>query len=211
MTDGADDPDLPPTRKQTALPVEDDSGGLIETLSYPDDGPVSATARKIDDWIGKIEQAVLVVLLAAVVLTAAGHALLDRLTDVRLEFKDEVIRGGTFAIAVFGGAFASQQVKNLRMDLISRRISPARRLMVRIAIGVFVLFILGLVIRASLPIVENAETARTSYEWFTPHRVALVIPIGALLMSLHAMIHIVIDVDYLARGKTPPERMLAGH
>ncbi|MGE0546741.1 MAG: TRAP transporter small permease subunit [Kofleriaceae bacterium] len=226
--DGADEPDLPPTRKHAMLPparlvvdgkvVEGDAdpqpeleAGIVESLSYPDDGTVSAIARKIDGWLGKAEQVVLVALLAAVVLTAAGHALLDRLVHVRLEFKDEVIRGGTFAIAILGGAFATHQIKNLRMDLVSRRISPTARLFVRVGLGLFALVVLALVIRAAMPTIEVASTEPSPHKWFTPYRVAWLIPIGAALVCVHTLFQIIIDIDYLVRGKTPPERMLAGH
>jgi hypothetical protein len=37
------------------------------------------------------------------------------------------------------------------------------------------------------------------------------ISIGAALIGLHALLHLVIDVDYLIRGKLPPERARSGH
>ncbi len=40
--------------------------------------------------------------------------------------KDEIVRAGTFAIALLGAAFASHQGRHLSMDLVSRRLSPAR-------------------------------------------------------------------------------------
>ena len=46
---------------------------------------------------------------------------------------------------------------------------------------------------------------------FTPTAIAWTIPIGAGIVILHVILHMIIDVDYLARGKTPPERMRSGH
>ena len=43
------------------------------------------------------------------------------------------------------------------------------------------------------------------------HRLAYLIPIGGALVILHTIIHTLIDIDYLARGKTPPERQRSGH
>jgi hypothetical protein len=37
------------------------------------------------------------------------------------------------------------------------------------------------------------------------------LPIGAGLISTHAFIHLLIDVDYLRRGKLMPERARSGH
>jgi hypothetical protein len=103
---------VPPTRRQTASPFVEPSlpelpesldplagtlagtlaGSLAGTLAgslagapaFPDDGPVSGWLRKADHALGVGEQAVLFVLLGAVVLTAASAALSDRLLGVRL-------------------------------------------------------------------------------------------------------------------------------
>ncbi|HZJ64809.1 MAG TPA: hypothetical protein VFD36_14950, partial [Kofleriaceae bacterium] len=39
----------------------------------------------------------------------------------------------------------------------------------------------------------------------------VLMPAGASLIILHTLLHMVIDIDYLVRGKTPPERMRSGH
>jgi hypothetical protein len=36
--------------------------------------------------------------------------------------------------------------------------------------------------------------------------VAAMMPLGAGLIVLHTVLHMVIDIDYLKRGKVPPER-----
>jgi hypothetical protein len=41
--------------------------------------------------------------------------------------------------------------------------------------------------------------------------VVTTISIGAALIALHSVLHILIDVDYLVRGKLPPERARSGH
>jgi hypothetical protein len=35
--------------------------------------------------------------------------------------------------------------------------------------------------------------------------------LGCVLIVAHTLLHMVIDVDYLVRKKTPPERMRSGH
>ena len=37
------------------------------------------------------------------------------------------------------------------------------------------------------------------------------ISIGAAMIALHSVLHLIIDVDYLVRGKLPPERARSGH
>jgi len=43
------------------------------------------------------------------------------------------------------------------------------------------------------------------------HTIVLFLPLGAGLIIVHTILHMVIDLDYLARGKTPPERMRSAH
>ena len=43
--------------------------------------------------------------------------------------------------------------------------------------------------------------------WLAP----LTLPLGAGLIIFHTALHLVIDADYLARGKLPPERARSAH
>ncbi len=184
---------------------------LHAPMTYPDDGPFSAKVRKLDDYIGKTEQIVLVAILAAIVMTGAGHALLEKFAHIRIPFKDDVIRAGTFAIAMIGGAFATHQSKHLSMDLLSRRFSPRNRLFLKITLSLFAIFVLVLLIRSGLHNIDNEKQFRAEDKLVSRVRIAWLIPIGGALMILHTVLHTIIDLDYIKRRKTPPERMRSGH
>ncbi|MBS1121251.1 MAG: Tripartite ATP-independent periplasmic transporter, DctQ component [Deltaproteobacteria bacterium] len=179
--------------------------------SFPDDSAMSSRLRRIDRHLGTVEQIVLVSILAIVVLTAAGHAILDRLIDYQIPFKDRVIRGGTFAIAMLGGAFATHQTRHLAMDLISRRLSPRARLFLKVALALFTIGIVTLLVRAGLHTITVEETVPHEDTFITPLKIAWLIPIGGILIITHTVLHTLIDLDYIARRKTPPERMRSGH
>jgi TRAP-type C4-dicarboxylate transport system permease small subunit len=147
-----------------------------------------------------------------VVLFGASHALLDKIAHIHVPYKDDVIKGGTFAIAMLGGAFASHQMKHLSMDLLSRRFSPRNRLFLKITLSLFVIFVLVLLIKSGLANIENEKQFNQAGEYLVSRvKIAWLIPIGAILMIVHAVLHILIDVDYISRRKTPPERMRSGH
>lgn len=210
------DADIPLTRKQAAVeptptPTTTSEIDLKAPMTYPDDGPLSARVRKIDNMIGVGEQIVLVTILIAVVLTAASHALLDRFAHIHIPFKDDVIRAGTFAIAMLAGAFATHQAKHLSMDLISRRFSPRARLFLKIALALFVIFMVVLLIRSGFHNITNEEQFAAEDKLISRVRIAWLIPIGGFLIILHTVLHTIIDVDYILRKKTPPERMRSGH
>ena len=216
--DGDDDETVPPTRTQEALPAADkgpaDRASQLEmrgAVTYPDDGPLSAMVRKIDNYAGMVEQVVLVTILSLVVLTAASHAITDRFFHYQLPFKDDVIRAGTFAIAMLAGAFASHQAKHLSMDLISRRLSPRARLFLKVFLGLFVIFMVTLLIRSGFHNIDNEKQFAAEDKLITRVRIAWLIPIGGFMIIFHTVLHAIIDVDYIARRKTPPERMRSGH
>jgi TRAP-type C4-dicarboxylate transport system permease small subunit len=177
-------------------------------LAYPDDGQLARRMRRIDGWLGRVEQVVLVALLAIVVLTAGGHALLDRFGLYRIEMKDEIVRAGTFAIALLGAAFASHQGRHLSMDLVSRRLSPRARLFLKVILALFTIVIVVLVVRSGLHLIEREKHED---QLLSTRRIALLIPLGGALIIFHTVLHTIIDVDYIVRGKTPPERMRSAH
>jgi TRAP-type C4-dicarboxylate transport system permease small subunit len=209
-----DAPEEPPADEAEAAAEEPPARAshldLEVPLTYPDDGPLARTVRRIDTWIGRGEQVVLVTLLAMVVLTAAGHVLLDRIADYPLRFKDDVIRGGTFAIAMLGAACASHQARHLSMDLVSRRRSPRARLFLKVFLALFTIGIVLILVREGFRLIDKERSLKSEH---LISRVALahLIPIGGGLIILHTVLHAVIVVDYIARRKTPPERMRSAH
>ncbi|MEO8699522.1 MAG: TRAP transporter small permease [Kofleriaceae bacterium] len=211
--------DVPATRKQEAIKTDPDSdldpptrGSQVEItagpMTYPDDGSVSAMIRKLDNLVGRGEQIALIALLVTVIVVAAGSALFDKIAGERVEFKDDVIHGGTFALAMLGASYATQQARNLSMDLLSRRFAPRARLFLKVLLGLFTIFILVIVVRAGL---HTVDIQIESDSVISARRVAWMVPIGGALIILHAALHVLIDIDYIARRKLPPERMRSGH
>jgi TRAP-type C4-dicarboxylate transport system permease small subunit len=200
-----------PAQPEAEPPPRESHLDLSGELSYPDDGKLSRNVRWLDNWIGRIEQIVLVALLACVVLAAAGHALLDRFAHIQLSFKDEVVRGGTFAIAMLGAAFASHQARHLSMDLVSRRLSPRARLFLKVILAAFTIFIVVLLVRSGFHVIAQEKELKEEDHLISSVRIAYLIPIGGALVILHTVLHTIIDVDYIVRRKTPPERMRSAH
>lgn len=180
-------------------------------LTFPDDGPVSSWLRRADRALGATEQVVLFALLAAVVLTAAAAALSDRVLGVHLgRWWFDVVRGGTFSVAMIGAVFATHQQRHLSMDLISRRLSPRARLVLRVVLALFTIAIAALLVQSGLH--QLATVADESGEHvISTHTIVAFMPIGAVLIIAHSALHMAIDIDYLVRGKTPPERARSAH
>lgn len=220
--------DIPKTRQHTqpaAGPAERPSalqlgatrtravaiGGVQFSFSdLPDDGPLSRRVRMVDEILGKVEQAILVVLLAAVVLAAATAGVFDKLLHSPLgRWWFTVVRGGTFSIAMFGAVFATHQQRHLAMDLISRSLSARGRLILGMVLKLFVIGVVYLLWKSGLH--QREAVGESSESFISDQTIVTAIPIGAALIMLHSVLHLIIDADYLRRGKLPAERMRSGH
>ncbi|HEY0192762.1 MAG TPA: TRAP transporter small permease [Kofleriaceae bacterium] len=184
-------------------------------VTYPDDGPLSARLRKLDHGLGVLEQAVVFGLLALVVSVAALAALHDRLTSDHLgRWWHYIVRGGTFAIAMFAAVFATQQQRHLAMDLISRRLSPRGRLILGVVLKILTIGVVALLFQSGLhqrAVAGGSDSLNVLGLSINDADIVTTISIGAAMIALHSLIHIIIDIDYLARGVLPPERARSGH
>jgi TRAP-type C4-dicarboxylate transport system permease small subunit len=179
-------------------------------MTYPDDGGVARFVRKADGWLGRGEQIALVGLLAAVVLTAAFQAVTSKLLHVTYPWEYDIIRGGTFATAMVGAAFATHQQRHLSMDLISRRLSPRGRLVLHALLSLFTIGVALLLVQSGMHQREIVGDEGGDHIISTRTMVTFM-PLGGALIIFHTLLHMVIDLEYLVRGKLPPERARTGH
>jgi TRAP-type C4-dicarboxylate transport system permease small subunit len=207
--------DVPPTRKHELASVDPPSrpsATQLEALpeGFPDDGPLSAKVRTADRYLGMVEQVVLVALLLAVVFVGALQALSTKLANHSFPWSFDVIRGGTFAIAMLAAAYASQQGSHISMDILTRKAPPRVRLGMRVALGFVTLFAVSLLVWMGLRMVE--KLAKEGGDHTIPaHWLAMLIPIGGGLIMLHTLLRMVVDADYLVRRKLPPEKAPSAH
>jgi TRAP-type C4-dicarboxylate transport system permease small subunit len=178
---------------------------------FPDDGPVAGAFRKVDHFAGIAEQAVLFAILAAVVFTGATQAISTKIFGKSLLWSFDVVRAGTFAIALIGAAFASHQARHLSMDLVSRFLTSRKRQVLRVILGVFTIFASYLLLTSGLRLYERVGAEGGHSGLIPMELVALMIPVGAGLMIFHTFLHMLIDIDYLRRGKLLPEKAPSGH
>src|SRR5690349_1572682 len=166
----------------------------LKPPSFPDDSATSGMVRKVDGYIGIIEQILLFALLAAVVLTAAGAALSDKILHEPFgRWWFTVVRGGTFTIAMLGAVFATHQQRHLAMDLVSRKIPPRGRLVLAIVLKLFTILIAYLLYKSGMH--QRDHVGGTVKEFIDDKTIVTMMPIGAALIILHSILHIVIDVD----------------
>jgi TRAP-type C4-dicarboxylate transport system permease small subunit len=206
--------EVPPTRRSVAKeepPIRQSAIELMaEPTRFPDDGPLSHRLRMIDQYAGVAEQVLLFGMLATIIIIATVQALSTKLFGHSFLWSFDVVRAGTFVIAMTGAAFASRFASHLSMDVLSRFLGARRRLVLKVALGSVTIFAAGLLANAGLHI--RAQVASEGGEHTVPPGLlAAMIPIGAGLIIFHTFLHMLIDIDYIVRGKLPPEKAPTGH
>ncbi len=156
--------DDPPTRKidvVTEAPVRESHLSLeMAPAAFPDDGAVSQQVRRVDHYLGLFEQALVFALLSLVVLVAAAAAISDKAFHSPLgRWWHYIVRGGTFAVAMFAAVFTTQQQRHLAMDLISRRLTPRGRLVLRVLLAMAVTVLVALLVRSGQHLRERELAA----------------------------------------------------
>lgn len=186
-----------------------------EPTRFPDDSKLSHNLRAIDHRLGVFEQGFVFFLLALVVVVASIAAIHDKLTVDHIgRWWHYIVRGGTFAIAMFAAVFATQEQRHLAMDLISRRLTPRGRLMLGLALKVLTVAIAVLLFKSGLhqrKVAGGTESLSLFGMHINDTDIVTTISIGAAMIIVHTLLHFVIDMDYLVRGKQPPERARSGH
>ena len=110
-----------------------------------------------------------------------------------------------------GAAFASHQASHLSMDIVSRFVNPRTRQIMRIVLAVFTIFAAYLLLRSGFRLEERVAMEGGRRGVISIEMVAMMIPVGAGLIMFHTLIRLLIDIDYLRRGKQPPEKAMTGH
>jgi TRAP-type C4-dicarboxylate transport system permease small subunit len=184
---------------------------LAAPVSYPDDSAFAANLRRVDHYVGVVEQVALFLILAAIVVTGTAQAISTKLFQHSLLWSFDVVRAGTFAIAMGGAAFASHQASHLSMDIVSRFISRRTRLIMKILLALFTMFAAYLLLKSGWRLYERVAAEGGHRGVIAIETIALMIPLGSGLIIFHTLLHFIIDIDYLRRGKLPAEKAMTGH
>lgn len=167
--------------------------------------PLVQLLRRINGAVGFLEQVALAVLLLVLIGVGTTQALTDQIANKTFAWSAEVIRYTVFYIAMFGAALASQQLRMISMDVLTRLFGPRGKAVLRIATGVMVISVCLLLVLGGLDARESTAKLSSNYELISPATGLLALPLGAALIAFHFALHAIMDATYLFLGITPPE------
>lgn len=158
---------------------------------------------RFDNAIGVLEHAFVALSLFSLIGVGTYQFLASRLLGANDTWPFEALRYLVFYCAMGGAALSSQKGRMISMDFLSRKLAPRKRVLLRIVVAAFVIFACFLLYRGGMYV--RASAAGEEYEVIRPTLALLALPIGALLIGLHYLLHAICDALYLSVGLIPPE------
>jgi TRAP-type C4-dicarboxylate transport system permease small subunit len=171
---------------------------------FADDPPIARAVRLADTWLGRAEQVALVVLGVFLVFVCILWFFTENLAEKPLENASADVRYTVYLMAMIGGAYATHHRRLLSMDVINRMVHGKSQAWLRVATTVFAVVITAVFFWYSLDLYLDTKKENSIEHWMPSSAAKSAMMIGSALITLHLLVQLVIDLDYLARGKTPP-------
>lgn len=185
--------------------------GVPEAKLLEGEPPAARALRQLNDWLGRIETGVLVLLLLLLVATGVYQTVAAHFFNKNDTWPYEIIRYSVFFIAMTGAALAAAKSRMINMDVVTRLLQPKTRAALRVATALFVVAVCFLLYKGGMDMRDTAAGRNEGYDYISPSTGLLALPVGAVLIGFHFFLHAAIDAIWLAGGKLPPEPEHAVH
>lgn len=162
--------------------------------------------QKVLRFLHRLEDAVLAVLLAGMLVLAGAQIVLRNFFDVSLIWADPALRAAVLWVGMLGAVAASRQKKHISIDMLSKFLPPIQQSLVSVATQLFAAAVCGVIGYYSLEFVrfeyEEAGKAFANVPvWFS----ATVIPIAFGLLSLRFVAHAIRDLKRVGAPEPPAD------
>ena len=147
------------------------------------------------------EDAVLVIVLTAMILLAAAQIVMRNLFDFGFIWTDEMLRMLVLWIAVSGAVAASRTDKHINIAILDRFLPDKIKLLVKIIVHIFTAAVCGVVTWYSVKFVqmshEFGDVLMGGIPAWLPQ---LILPVGFGLISYRYSLFVIQELFHLARG-----------
>jgi TRAP-type C4-dicarboxylate transport system permease small subunit len=184
----------------------DESGGgaVVDPVA---NAPWYRALRALDRALGTTEQALLALLLILLIGVASGQAIMT-LLGASWQWSYELIRYGVFFIAMTGAALSAHTRQLIAMDIVSRVVSPMSRARLRVVLRAVTIGLCTLLVIGGKALSDIAA-GEHDHHIIPPQLGLLALPAGSLLIAVHLLLHGLLDLAYLVRGRVPPTELHA--
>ncbi len=154
--------------------------------------------RKFDDAIGIILGLVLMIMALLIVVSIIG-----RIAKGSIAWVEELVKVGVVWTTFLGSYVALAKNKDIRVDMLVKRLSPKPRLIVQIISDLFVLFFIATFTYFSVGYAAQFSSYRMPMTGLKNGLVYYVFPLGGGLMTIHYLLALVERVHHLFKKPAP--------
>jgi len=150
------------------------------------------------NWITWIENSMLVVLLATMVLLAGSQIVFRNLLDLSVLGVDQTLRQLVLWVAMLGAVAASRDRKHITIDIFSRFLAGPRLHLMRVATDFFTAAICALLAwHAARFVLAEGSTTDKAFVILPIYVAQLILPISFSLIALRYTMHAIDDLRAL--------------
>jgi len=154
--------------------------------------------RRIDDWFGKIQNALLTIILVSMISLAFTQVVLRNFFNTGISWGDAVVRHLVLWVGFIGASVATKEHGHLAMDLMSRFMPEKFKKISSIFIHITSAVVCAFLTHASYKFVLGEKEAGGILLPGVPTYYAIaIIPIGFLIMSVRFALRLVGDFGSL--------------
>jgi TRAP-type C4-dicarboxylate transport system permease small subunit len=188
----------------TAVAGADDVGPPADPHAPVEEPAAARALRQVDEAIGAGERLVISVIFLFLICIGVYRTWADVVWNERPLWAVEGIRVSVFAIAMLGAAFATHHKRNFNLDLLSKLFAPRGKAVLRVALNLVGVGAAALLCYGGW-LVKKTISMEKEYDLVPKWVIGWFIPIAAGLIIVHLLLHVAIELTYLARGKAAPE------
>ena len=93
--------------------------------------------NKLSDWVAKIEDGLLALLLGSMILLASGQILLRNLFDMGFSWSDPLLRVLVLWLGLIGAMVATREKNHITIDVLTRTLPPIGQKLTYYVINLF--------------------------------------------------------------------------
>ena len=152
--------------------------------------------------IGRLESAILVLILAAMIALAGAQIVLRNVTGGGIAWADPALRVLVLWIGMVGALAATRDDSHLTVDVLSRLLSDRGKAIVRVITDVVTAVVSGIVAwHAARLTLGDREAGLTAFADVPVWVCELILPIGFGLIAVRFLVHAVEHLRRLVRGE----------
>lgn len=162
--------------------------------------------RSIDRGLVRVEGWLLVVFLGIMVVLAFAQVVLRNVFSTGIIWADPLVRHMVLWVGFLGAAIATHEERHIGIDALTRFLSPRWKAAATIAGQIFMAVVCVFLVGASWEFLMEEREAGNELLSGVPSYIALmVIPVGYLLIAMHAAIRAVVHWPAILGREVPKE------